>query len=109
MEEECDAENDKERGENCSQAGANGSWGLPHLIAYKDTDISGKDTRTALCNSYQVNKLVFGNPLFLYYDFVLNNRNHSITTAKCKGSNLKEGFEGFPIESFGCWILGVWC
>ena len=73
MEEESDAENDKERGENCSQAGTNGSWGLPHLIAYKDTDISSKDTRTALCNSYQVNKLVFWNPLFLHYDFILDN------------------------------------
>ena len=73
MEEECDAENDKERGENCSQAGANGSWGLPHLIAYKDTDVCSKDTRTALCNSYQVNKLVFWNPLSLHYDFILDN------------------------------------
>ena len=73
MEEECYAKNDEERGENCSQAGTNGSWGLPHLIAYKDTDISGKDTRTALCNSYQVNKLVFWNPLSLHYDFILDN------------------------------------
>ena len=73
MEEECYAKNDEERGEDCSQAGANGSWGLPHLIAYKDTDISGKDTRTALCNSYQVNKLVFWNPLSLHYDFILDN------------------------------------
>ena len=53
MEEESDAENDKERGENCSQAGANGSWGLPHLMPTKTLILAAKTPGQLLCNSYQ--------------------------------------------------------
>lgn len=101
MEEESYKENDEERGKNSAQTGAECTRHLPYLVADKDADVGSKNAWAALRNGYQVDELVFRNPLFFHHYFVLNNRNHSITTTKRKGSNLEEGLEGVPVESFG--------
>ena len=101
MEEESYKENDEKRGKNSAQTGAECTRRLPYLVADKDADVGSKNARAALRNGNKVKKLVFRDPLFFHHYFVLNNRNHSITTTQCEGSNLEEGLEGVPVESFG--------
>lgn len=100
MEEESYKENDEERGKNSAQTGAECTRRLPYLVADKDTDVGSKDTGTALCNGYQVDELLLGNPSLLFHYFILDDRKHGIAAAQRESPDLEKGLESIPIEAF---------
>ena len=100
MEEKGYAEDDEERGQDGSQAGTESTWRLSHLVADKDTDVGSKDTGTALCNGYQVDELLLGNPSLLFHYFILDDRKHGIAAAQRESPDLEKGLESIPIEAF---------
>ena len=90
MEEHGYEQNNQERRKGCSKSSSHSTTHTTKLIAYEDTYVDGKHTRTTLGNSKEVEKLFFPDPLVFVNNIGLDHWNHGIAATKCDETDLKE-------------------
>ena len=75
-----DGQDNQEGGEDGSQGQGKCSWKAFQLIADKDGEVYGKDSRNGLRHGQQVYKLFLTEPSFLIDHFFFNERHHGIAS-----------------------------
>ena len=98
MEEHGDEQNDEKRGQGRAEGRTERAPYLAELVADEDADVDGEDTRTALREGDEVEKLLFPKPLALLHHLRLDDWDHRIATPEGKGANLEECLETLPVK-----------
>ena len=65
---------------------------------YKDRNVYGKNAWGGLGYGKQIDKVILGNPVPFGYDFVFDQRHHSIAASDSEGTNLEKDAECFKIN-----------